>query len=261
VDTAGSTSFRWDPSKVAALVTGALMHTRWQPGELTPMPARRRQSPGSPEITGGSEAPSGSSRTGGGEQSGVLGAQSSSAAASGAQQHGAIDGSEHVPSVEKAGTEVSQILPPGSALPETFKEIKQNLNALQHRQLDIQARELEVRWAEIELKQRDSEIAKELTRLAIEYANDNEKARHSRLADAEKARQNMAHRGQTAAIWLAYPILLGSFIFGLILVILTIVGIVGPALGGTLGALFVGGPLLAATAKIIQSFTSGKASD
>jgi hypothetical protein len=47
----------------------------------------------------------------------------------------------------------------------------------------------------------------------------------------------------------------GSFTLGVVIVILTAAGVISPALGGPLGGLFVGAPLLASTAKIIQSFT------
>jgi hypothetical protein len=175
---------------------------------------------------------------------------------------GNVDDRERSLSVKDSGTGVSHFRPTGTELPgTTFKAIQKNINELQFRQLEIQARKLEVHWAEIELKRRQLEMENELKRLSIEYANDKEKLANIRLSDAEKVRQNMAHRGQTAAIWLAYPILLGSFIFGVITVALTIAGVVGPALGGTLGVLFVGGPLLAATAKVIQSFTNSKVPD
>ena len=157
--------------------------------------------------------------------------------------------------------------------------MQQNINALQHQQLDLQQGELEYRLraqkSEIDLKQseidlkryelaqehafkqRQLDLEAEVRRLAIERADQNEQLTHLRLVDADRARLEMARRGQTAAIWLAYPILLGSFAFGVALVLLTVVGAIGPVLGGTLGGLFVGGPLLASTAKVIHSFTGG----
>jgi hypothetical protein len=135
---------------------------------------------------------------------------------------------------------------------------------MQRRQAEAQEHELELRRvaqeADIELRRRQLELETELRRLAIERAVENERATNARLAEADKARWNITHRGQTAAIWLAYPILLGSFVLGVVIVILTVTGVVGPALGGALGGFFVGAPLLAATAKIIQSFTGGKES-
>jgi hypothetical protein len=154
--------------------------------------------------------------------------------------------------------------------------MQQSIDALQHRQLDLQEREQErqlaVQQADIELrrdqlaqeydfKREQLVVESELRRLAIERADDNEKATQNRLVDSDKARLEMARRGQTAAILLAFPILLGSFLFGVALVLLTVVGVVGATLGGTLGGLFVGGPLLASTAKVIQSFTGGTPSD
>jgi len=217
----------------------------------------------SPEGFGSSETVPDPGGMGSSVQPGVLDGQLSSAPApDGPQIKGNVDDRERSLSVKDSDTGVSPFRPTGTELPgTTFKAIQQNINELQFRQLEIQARKLEVHWAEIELKRRQLEMENELRRLSIEYANDNDKLANIRLSDAEKVRQNMVHRGQTAAIWLAYPILLGSFIFGVITVALTIVGVVGPALGGTLGVLFVGGPLLAATAKIIQSFTNSKVPD
>lgn len=149
----------------------------------------------------------------------------------------------------------------------------QDIAALQGRQMEQELelrrtaheQELELRRsaqeADIELRRRQLELETELRRLAITRAVENERANDRRLADADKDRHNLDHRGQTAAIWLAFPILLGSFTLGVVIVALTIAGVVGPALGAPLGALFVGAPLLAATAKVIHSFTGGKQSD
>jgi hypothetical protein len=149
--------------------------------------------------------------------------------------------------------------------------MQQDIAGLQHRQLAIQEQELELRrtaqeqelelrrraqQVDLELRRRQLELETELRRLALEHAVANERATNDRLAEADGATLKITHRGQTAAIWLAYPILLGSFTLGVVLVILTVTGVIGPALGGTLGGLFVGAPLLASTAKIIQSFTS-----
>ena len=137
------------------------------------------------------------------------------------------------------------------------KDEQQHRLVAQQAEIELKRKELDLEYG---FKQQQLNLEVELRRLAIERADENEKAARIHLDEVDKARLGMAHRGQTAAIFLAYPILLGSFLFGVVLIILTILGVIGAEVGGVLGGLFVGGPLLASTAKVIQSFVNSTTS-
>ncbi|GEM_PF-5759579 len=129
---------------------------------------------------------------------------------------------------------------------------------LQSRQIDLQERELALRERatarELELRARAQEGELELRRLAIQKADENEKAANGRLANADRENTDFAKRGQTYAMWLAgisTGVLLAG---GLVCVFLAVAGVIAMALGLAAGGLLLAGGLFAGIANLIKNF-------
>jgi hypothetical protein len=111
-----------------------------------------------------------------------------------------------------------------------------------------------VQRKQLELQERAQEAELDLRRLALDRADENEKAAEARLARADQARIAFVRRGQTVAIWLAAGAAVPLLIAGLICMFLAVAGVGNTAVDLTAGSILLAGGLFAGIANLIGRF-------
>lgn len=122
---------------------------------------------------------------------------------------------------------------------------------LQHRTLELQQLGQEREFA---LRQQAQNAEIELRHLAIDRAHDNEQAANQRLAAADRARIDYAHRGQTFAMWFTGVSSAALISAGLVCIFLAVAGVISMALGLGAGGLLIAGGVLTGIARIAGKF-------
>jgi Flp pilus assembly protein TadB len=114
---------------------------------------------------------------------------------------------------------------------------------------------------ELDLRREAQRAEIELRRLALDRADENEKTTIQRLRDADRARTDFAHRGQTYAMWLAGSATGWLIAPGLAVVFLTVVGAVASSVGIALATLLLAAGLIASISNLVKNFLPGRSDD
>jgi hypothetical protein len=125
---------------------------------------------------------------------------------------------------------------------------------LQETQLQFQ---MTMQERELALRERAQEMEFALRRLALDRADDNEKAANARLERADTALLKFARRGQTFAMWLAGGSTVALLAGGLVCIFLTVAGVITSAVGFTAAGLLLAAGLFTGIANLIKNFLPG----
>ncbi len=137
-------------------------------------------------------------------------------------------------------------------------QVQRQLQAQMQAQLELQKKELELRERaqenDFQLKSRMQDAEIELRRLAIDRADENEKAASKRLAESDTRNANYASRGQTYAMWFT-GIAAGALgVSGLLCIFLAVFGVISVAAGVTAGGILLAGSLFSGISSLVAKF-------
>lgn len=137
-------------------------------------------------------------------------------------------------------------------------ELARRTADLQERQIEFQMR---LQQQELELRREAQTMEFELRRLALDRADENEKAASKRLERADLDRWIFARRGQKFAMWLAGGSTVALLASGLVCIFLAVAGVITVSLGLGAGGILLAGALFAGIANLIKNFLPGGSGD
>jgi hypothetical protein len=133
-------------------------------------------------------------------------------------------------------------------------ELARRAADLQERQLEHQA---EMLRQDLELRREAQKVGLELQRLALDRADENEKAQQSRLDRVADSKINFADRGQTFAMWLAGGTTVVLVAAGLVCIFLTVAGVIPGTVGLAAATILLAAGLFASISNLVKHFLPG----
>jgi multidrug efflux pump subunit AcrA (membrane-fusion protein) len=120
---------------------------------------------------------------------------------------------------------------------------------------------MQMQQQELELRREAQQMEFELRRLALDRADENEKAANQRLENADQVRLDFARRGQTFAMWLAGASTAALLAGGLVCVFLTVAGVIPSSMGLTAAGILLAAGLFTGIANLIKNFLPGNSGE